>query len=382
MKILFQSRVDIFDRRGGDTVQMEETKASLEKLGVNVDITTDLTPDVSNYDLVHVFNIDWVCEPYIQVKNAKKQGKPVILSPIHHSIKEFERYENESRYGLMRLGNLLLPSQPLRDAARNLVKGVLYRKKLKPAIIQLLMGIRKQQKIALEMSDHVLVQTNKEASDLISSYNLTSLKWTKVINGVNAKKFLVKNTNQNRKENYIISTGRIEPRKNQITLIKALSELRNNNSNFENTKVYFAGAKNNHHPTYLKEFNKALAKNPFAIHLGFMDQKKLAKVLNMAKVFAAPSWFETTGLVYLEAVVAGVPCIVASGERAKEYLEDNAVYCDPGNVKSVAKALDKGFKSASVKKGFREFVIKTYTWENAAKQTLEVYKSVLNKHKV
>lgn len=382
MKILFQSRVDIFDRRGGDTVQMEETKASLEKLGVTVDITTELTPDVSKYDLVHVFNVDWVCEPYMQVKNAKKYHKPVVLSPIHHSIKEFERYENESRYGLMLLGNFLLPSQPLRDAFRNIVKGLIYRKKLKPALIQLFMGIRKQQKLALEMSDHVLVQTNREATDLKETYDLDDMSWSKVINGVNSKKFLVKVNSKETKEKYIISTGRIEPRKNQVSLIKSLKKLKEKNDNLKNVNLYFAGAKNDHHPTYLKVFNKSLKDNHFAKHLGFMEQNKLAKVLNQALVFASPSWFETTGLVYLEAVVAGVPSIVASGERAKEYLEDNAFYCDPGSLTSISNALDKALKRPSVKKGFRDFVIKTYTWENAALQTLEVYKRVLNKHKV
>ena len=153
MKILFQSRLDLFDKRGGDTVQILETKASLERLGVIVDIDCSLTAEVSKYDIVHIFNLDWVCETYPQILNAKKSGKKVVLSPIHHSLEEFERYENENRFGLMRIGNALIPNQPLREEARNLLKGLLYRRKLKPAISQAFMGIRNQQRKSLELSD-------------------------------------------------------------------------------------------------------------------------------------------------------------------------------------------------------------------------------------
>jgi len=38
MKILFQSREDLFTTLGGDTVQILKTKQELEKLGYKIDI--------------------------------------------------------------------------------------------------------------------------------------------------------------------------------------------------------------------------------------------------------------------------------------------------------------------------------------------------------
>ena len=38
MKVLMQSRNNFFTLRGGDTIQLEKTKAELEKLGVEVDL--------------------------------------------------------------------------------------------------------------------------------------------------------------------------------------------------------------------------------------------------------------------------------------------------------------------------------------------------------
>ena len=224
MKILFQSRLDLFDKRGGDTIQMLETQVSLEKLGIAVDINCSLNLDVSSYDIVHIFNLDWVCETYPQIYNAKKQGKKVILSPIHHSQEEFERYENKSRYGLMKLGNFLIPNQPLREEARNLVKGIIYPKKLKPAVKQLLMGIRRQQKESIEMSDYILVQTNLEAKDLKKDFGVPDFKWVKVVNGIDGSKFKGQSSKvkiKSKRSKVILCVGRVEPRKNQLNLIKA-----------------------------------------------------------------------------------------------------------------------------------------------------------------
>ena len=68
--------------RGGDTVQIEKTKEQLEKLGVEVDISLELEPDLSAYDLVHLTNVTRIQETYVQMQNAKKQGKKVALSTI------------------------------------------------------------------------------------------------------------------------------------------------------------------------------------------------------------------------------------------------------------------------------------------------------------
>lgn len=380
LKILFQSRVDLFDQKGGDTVQILETKTALENLGVVVDISTELTPDVTAYDLVHIFNIDWVSEPYLQLKNAKKYNKPVVLSPIHHSLQEFEKYEQEYRYGLVRLGNFLLPFQPLRDVARNLVKAIVYPKKIKPALIQSFMGIRQQQKYVVENSDYVLVQTTLEASELKKDYNTLDFKWEKVINGVNTSRFLNPNMNFNKIvpfKNYIMSVGRIEPRKNQLSLIKAFKKLKEDDPKFSDFGLVFSGAYNKHHPTYVAKFRELVNSDDSIVHTGFVEQDILAGIMKEAKIYASPSWFETTGLVYLEAIVAGTKSILASGERSKEYLEDNAVYCEPDKIVSIMSGLNAALKP-TVKPRYRENVIQTYTWEKCAQQTLDVYKSILS----
>lgn len=378
MKVLFQSRLDLFNKKGGDTVQILETKKALEALGVSVVIDNSINPNVSEFDIIHVFNLDWVCEPYLQISNAKKQKKPVVLSPIHHSLLEFEKYENLNRYGLVKLGNFIISSQEKRDIARNILKGVQNLSKLYPAIVQAFMGIRKQQYLSVSLANHILVQTELEAKDLKNDYKTNNFPWTKVVNGIDTKKFSAGSNLKVPSENTILCVGRIEPRKNQISLAKAFIKAQEQGTILD-YKLVFVGGVNNNHPTYHLEFNKLIKQNSNIVHLGFVEQEKLCEIYKKSKVYALSSWFETTGLVFLEAVSCGIKSIVASGDRAKEYLEENAIYCNPESISSQVTSLQQAVKSSTVNPNFKEFVKKTYTWENCAIKTLEVYNKVLGK---
>jgi len=46
MKVLMLGRIDLFQNRGGDTVQIENTAEELRNLGVEVDICSDLSVDM------------------------------------------------------------------------------------------------------------------------------------------------------------------------------------------------------------------------------------------------------------------------------------------------------------------------------------------------
>ena len=166
MKILFQSRIDLFDRRGGDTVQMEKTAEELEKLGLDVEIDNSPDKDLSGYDLVHLFNIDWPANVYLCAKNAKKQGKPVFLSPIHHSFREIERYEREHKFGLRRIVNTVFEKREQREKFKDLCRALVDPKKIPSTIEEFREGVLDEQRELLEMSDAVLVQTEAEVGDI------------------------------------------------------------------------------------------------------------------------------------------------------------------------------------------------------------------------
>ena len=183
MRILFQGRVDLWDKRGGDTIQIEETAKELRKLGVGVDIVNNWKLNLSSYDLVHIFQLDWVCESYLYALNAKKQNKKLVLSPIHHSEREVIEFEEFLRSSFRRFVNPIFPSQESKDVLKNVYRSLFDLRKMYPTLLSIFYGYRKEQKEVLEMSDIVLAQTNKEAEDLRTDFK-SEFIWKKIALGV------------------------------------------------------------------------------------------------------------------------------------------------------------------------------------------------------
>jgi glycosyltransferase involved in cell wall biosynthesis len=117
-----------------------------------------------------------------------------------------------------------------------------------------------------------------------------------------------------------------------------------------------------------------LEKYRWVRHISEVPYEQMPSYYSFAKVGISASWFETTGLTSLEALFCGTN-IVASGDRAKEYLGDLGHYCSPDDIDSIKRAVIEAFKADLPQIDPR--MRKEYTWENAATKTLEVYKNSL-----
>jgi glycosyltransferase involved in cell wall biosynthesis len=94
-----------------------------------------------------------------------------------------------------------------------------------------------------------------------------------------------------------------------------------------------------------------------------------------AKVHVLPSWFETTGLSSIEAAAMGCNIVITDKGDTREYFEDDAFYCDPSEPESILAAVEKA-SGAPFNKNLHEKILKQYTWEQAAIQTLKAYKTI------
>jgi glycosyltransferase involved in cell wall biosynthesis len=393
MKILYQSRLDLYDPKGGDTVQMEKTKNAIEKIdpSIKIDIDTSLkAKNINNYDLVHLFNLDWVCETYPQALWAKQHGKKIVLSAIHHSEDEVKLYESRYKFDIRRVYNLIFTSQPLRDEWKNVYRSVFNLKKLYPTILQILGGIRNLQHDILTLSDAVLVQTEKEAEDISKDFDIKVENWHKIVNGVDIAVF--KNADNAKfielvkqktgvdltGKKIILNVGRVEPRKNQLSLIQAFKSLKKRHY-LDDYVLVFIGAFSKYSPEYRFRFNWNLKlKRSQIIYLGQQPHEYVAAAMSHPGIYVHPSWFETTGLVALEALVSGMK-VVISGERAQEYLGKLADYCNPDNIKSIEYAILQAVERKNPSAEEVDQISKSYNWEETAKQTIKVYKELLNK---
>lgn len=370
MKVLMQSRSNFYTLKGGDTVQLLKTKEQLEKLGVEVDISLEWNPDLSEYDAVHLSNVTRIQETYLQMKNAKKQNKPVVLSTIFWPMEEFER---NGQVGVRKFLNEHLHIDSI-ERIKAVVRYIKDPESRNIATRNLFtVGYTKMQKYVVSNADLYLPNAELEMKELEKEFAFETDKYVVVPNAIDltlADNALQEETPEEYEKyrDAIICVGRIETRKNQLALVKALKDT--------DYKLVIVGAVSDNQRAYFEEMMTYIDKNPNFYYLPYIDNADLYKLFKVCKVSTLPSWLDTPGLVSLEAAVMGCNLAVSVRGTTKEYFGEHASYCEPDDLDSIRKAVDEAFarpKDGELAKIIRE----KYTWNRAAEETLKGYNAVL-----
>lgn len=161
---------------------------------------------------------------------------------------------------------------------------------------------------------------------------------------------------------FILNVGNIEPRKNQLGLVRAL-----------------AG-----HPLPLvllgHQRDKAYASQLLAEggsrvrHLGALDHADplLASAFGACSAFVLPSTLETPGLAALEAAAAGAPVVVTSEGSTRDYFGRHAHYVDHRDPLAIRRGID-----AAVAQGrtpdLKAHVASRFGWPTVTERLVEVY---------
>ncbi len=382
MKVLMLGRIGLLEEGGGDLVQIQNTALELKKLGVEVDLHTGLDFNPTEYDLVHIFQLDWTAETNLYARKVKRFQKPLVLSPIHHNVQEVQKFDDLYAFGLRKVSRFLFKDQHSRDTLKNIYRAFSDPQKIIPTAKSVLRGLFKMHQETLSLSDIVLVQTSLEAKDLLNTYKV-DFKWKIVPNGV-SENFLDSKAWENSTENplgikdYLICVGRVEPRKNQLSVIEAVSMLRQE-LNLDLHLVFVGKISESKHHSYASLFAQALKKNPWIHHVEFVPYNEMPLYYHLAKVGISASWFETTGLTSLEALFCGANA-VATGDRVRECLGNLAFYCSPESVFSIKEAIKEAYFAPFPK--IPEKMKKLYTWKNVGLETQKVYESLIREDQV
>jgi len=172
---------------------------------------------------------------------------------------------------------------------------------------------------------------------------------------------------------YVLYVGRIEPRKNVLSLVRALR-------NEKDLTLVILGSDNPMETDYVKkvreEARRTEAKTLFIGPLSH-ESEMLASAYAAAKVFALPSWFETPGIAALEAALAGANVVITDRGGTKEYFKEYAAYVDPSSLDAIRKGVLNSYHADRNSK-LKEHVLKNYSWEIVAKKTLKAYTDALS----
>jgi glycosyltransferase involved in cell wall biosynthesis len=355
LKILMISRSTLYVTPGGDTMQILETAKSLRALGLAVDVKlTNELIDYTQYDLLHFFNI---IRPDDILPHVKKSQLPYVISPI---FVDYGEYEKNNRKGILRIVNKFINADQI-EYLKAIVRALKGQEKIK-SFYYLFNGQRKSVQLLLKNCSNLLPNSNSEYNRLVTKYGINK-PYVTVPNGIDTNKFAA-TVEQTR--DTILCVARIEPLKNQLNVIRAI--------NSTDYKLIIIGKPSLNSSGYYEQCKKEAGANvTFIQHL---PQEQLSKYYQSAKVHVLASWFETTGLSSLEAGYMGCNLVITKKGDTTDYFKDNAFYCDPSSVSSIKEAIDQAFNTKSNIK-LKEEIERSFTWQQAAKKTLEGYQNSL-----
>lgn len=355
IKIAMIARPNLYSVPGGDTIQINETAKELIKLGVCVDIITNNQIEYKKYNLLHFFNI---IDPEDIVGHVLKSKIPYVVSTIYVDYREYDKLHRKDVLGFI---SKILPRDTI-EYLKTLAKFLFKNEKVNSRKF-FIYGHKKSIQYIIKHAACLLPNSQNEYNRLTKDYKIEQ-NYAIIPNAVNTHLFQeIKNTQRD----IVLCVGRIEGRKNQLNVIKALKNTK--------YKVVFIGADSPNQKKYV-EACKAEATDNITF-IDFISQKELVSYYNRAKVHVLASWFETTGLSNLEAGLMGCNLVVANKGDVKDYFKELVFYCDPENVSSIKNAIDIAW-NAPITNTLQQYILDNYTWDVAAKKTETTYKTILN----
>jgi len=334
-------RVDALDKPGGDVVLMrsyiQHCAAASTRQGKSFEgvLLTALDPDLSSFDVVHLTNLDRPVDLHRQFRAARQAGKRLVLTPLHHSYEDIGRYEHLGRGGAIGLVSGALGFNRL-EALRTVVKSRKYPELSRALLEALRKGIRATQIEVLQGVDAVLVAGDKELADI--ERELCPLPRERVVwmrNGFEAP--TVPALPGHERDIDIAVIARIEARKNQISILRALESL--------GLGAVFVGGDNPNHKAYCRRFKKMVAGSRSKL-VGGVAVEELGPLLARTRVHVAASWFEVSSLLDIQAYVLGCRVVASECGGTKELLGNDAYYVDPGSWQSIAQQISAALQSS------------------------------------
>ncbi|MFH1837579.1 MAG: glycosyltransferase [Candidatus Omnitrophota bacterium] len=346
MRVAFFVYPSAFQNKGGGEILLEKSEEYLIKKGIDVSRFDIWNDKIEDYDILHVFGSVKECLGLMEV--AKSRGVKVVLESIFWSDLRRAFHESGSFLGkTLKISRhvlkLLCPCFP--SARRRMFR----------------------------TADMIFPNSDNEARQISGLFGISMEKIFVVPNGVDLKFFSSQPEAFVEKyglKDFVFYAGRIEPRKNQLNLIKAMKGI--------DRDLVLVGDKVSGYEWYYDRCRKEAGSRVHFIPRMDHDSDLFRSVYAACEVFVLPGWFETPGLAAMEAAAAGAKIVVTVGGSTKEYFSDKALYIKPNNVKDMRRKIKNALEQEK-NEGLKALVLGSFTWEKVAEKIIEGYKRVIEK---
>lgn len=231
------------------------------------------------------------------------------------------------------------------------------------------------------VADCIIAVSQQTKNDLIELWGIEEKKISVVYQGCHpsfskqiseSQKEMVRKK-YNLPETYLLNVGAIEPRKNQLLILKALK------AKAIETPLVIAGRKTD----YLTELQQFIENNKLqnqVFILPNVDFNDLPALYQSASVFIYPSQFEGFGIPIVEALQSGIPVIAAKGSCLEESGGPNSRYVSSNDETELAEQIltllrDNELRDNMIKSG--KAYAQQFSDKAIAKNLLNIYTEVI-----
>jgi tetratricopeptide (TPR) repeat protein len=355
LRVLMQTRPNVFVQRGGDTIVLERTSQGLSELGIDVVVDPEGKTDPRGFDVVHLFNFATPTITGPQAQNALSAGVPYVVTTLYEDTPQFHTQSHFVAINVIeyvrngqKAGSWELSYQDLKSitpSGRFPVDAIAHN-----AAALLPNGLGEAKALRRDFPNARLI------APVIVGSEVGTVQGPELFERAYGVR------------DFVFCVGRLESRKNQLMLLKALEDS-------DLTVVLAAGAFS-YQPDY-EQAVRAFKRKGKTIVLGHIDPTMLASAYAACRIHVLPSWYELPGLVSLEAASYNKNIVVTRTGTTADYVGDAAFYCLPCDSDSIRSAVMAAYY-APPQPGLVEMA-QRYSWSESVQQTLNVYKSVVKR---
>lgn len=173
---------------------------------------------------------------------------------------------------------------------------------------------------------------------------------------------------------FFISIGRLEAKKNIVTLVKAFTQFKTRRGVGDPYKLALVGV-----PGFgYEEIRRAIADSPFKsdiLELGYVPETDKPYLLSAAQSLIHPSFYEGFGIPPVEAMACGCPVISSNVTSLPEVLGNAAVYFSPNEPEQLTGLMDQLAQDWQARETMKTVGLERaqrFNWKSTAEKTLPV----------
>ena len=234
------------------------------------------------------------------------------------------------------------------------------------------------QHVVTKRMDRVITVSASAAEETKNVFKVPTQKLRVIYNGIDTTIFR-KVDGEDKQHGHLIMVGNSQDRKKGLVyLLEALRLLQRKND-VKLTIVDRGLPDNEYAPQLVNRYNLDGRVN----FTGKVGLEELVEHYSRAEVAVVPSLYEGFGLPAAEAMACGLPVIATTAGALPEVVEDgkSGILVPPQDSHALAKAIEQLLNDEQLRRVMgeegRKRVQTHFTWEQAAKKTLEVYQEVL-----